>query len=77
MLLNMLMDIANPVLQVWLLSLLSLAVVVVMMVGIATAEVRLFGSSWRWGLAKSTVWGLKVFTQEGESRPKPRRELSR
>ncbi|XP_050692921.1 glutamate receptor-like [Eriocheir sinensis] len=50
---------------VWVLALVSLAVVVVVMAWVAAAEVRLFGSSWRWSLAKATVWGLKVFTQEG------------
>ncbi|XP_050692920.1 glutamate receptor-like [Eriocheir sinensis] len=51
--------------KVWVLALVSLAVVVVVMAWVAAAEVRLFGSSWRWSLTKATVWGLKVFTQEG------------
>ncbi|XP_050693218.1 probable glutamate receptor isoform X2 [Eriocheir sinensis] len=53
--------------MVWLLALVSLAVVVAVMAWVAAAEVRLFGSPWRWSFAKSTVWGLKVFTQEGSA----------
>ncbi|MPC27970.1 putative glutamate receptor [Portunus trituberculatus] len=51
--------------QVWLLTLLSLAVVVAVMTPLATTEVRLFKLSMRWSLSRTTIWGLKVFTQEG------------
>ncbi|XP_063840046.1 probable glutamate receptor [Scylla paramamosain] len=51
--------------QVWLLTLLSLAVVVAVMTPLAAVEVRLFKLSMRWSLSKTTIWGLKVFTQEG------------
>lgn len=53
--------------QVWLLALVSLGVVVAVMAWVAAAEVRLFGSPWPWSFAKATVWGIKVFTQEGKS----------
>ena len=56
--------------QVWLLTLMSLAVVVVVMARLATIEVNLFSSSLHWDFSKATFWGLQVFTQEGESAAK-------
>ena len=53
--------------QVWLLTLVSLLVIVVVMARVASVEASLYNTTNTNTLAKAAMWGLKAFTQEGES----------
>lgn len=51
----------------WLLTLVSLVTMVVVLTRVAVVEARLCGTNSRDTFAKAALWGLKAFTQEGES----------
>ena len=57
--------------QVWLLTLVSLVAVVLVMARVATTEANLYNTKSRNSLDKAAIWGLKAFTQEGETQHSP------
>lgn len=52
----------------WLFTLMSLVMMVVVLARVAAAEARLYNTESRGIFAKALLWGLNAFTQEGESR---------